>query len=258
MKKILLFFLLAFVSLNIFAQEKPIWLDGNFKETSQSYLKVVVGSCSSYSPKEYARDNALLQIYKDNVINAEAKVKLYGEMIHLEGDNTVNIKARVIDEYYEKVDYTYNAYLLIQIAKDPSYQFDEVRISDDYPFSARVLVPGMSQIYKGQSTKGVCFIGGEILFVGSAIVSHSMMTSNINKINSTHNSSLRYQYTKNANTWQTMRNISIAGAAAVYIWNIIDGIAAKGEERVFLGMNNVSVSPYSDLNSTGIALNLKF
>ena len=55
-----------------------------------------------------------------------------------------------------------------------------------------------------------------------------------------------------------MRNISIAGAAAVYIWNIIDGIAVKGEERVFLGMNNVSVSPYSDLNSTGIALNLKF
>ena len=85
-----------------------------------------------------------------------------------------------------------------------------------------------------------------------------MMNSNINKINSTHNSSLKYQYTKNANTWMTMRNVSITGAVAVYLWNVIDGIAAKGEKNVFLTNNNISIIPYTDLNSTGFALNFKF
>lgn len=257
LRKLLLIFILSVVSLNVLAQERPIWLDGDFKETSKSYLKVVTGSCSSYSDKSYAKESALKQIFKDNIFNSEAKVKVQGDFFYIESDQTVNVKARVIDEYYEKVDYTYHAYILVQIAKDPSYQFDKVTISDDYPFTARVFVPGMAQIYKGQSAKGVCFIGGEILFIGGAIVSHSMMASNINKIGSTHNSSLKYQYTKNANTWKTTRNVSIAGAVAVYLWNLIDGTAAKGEEAVFLGMNNVTVSPYTDFNSTGIALNFK-
>ena len=162
------------------------------------------------------------------------------------------------DEYYEKDGYIYKAYLLVQIAKDKSYDFDKVTISDKYPFSARVFIPGMAQIHKGQKTKGACFITGEIVFVGGAILSHSMMKSNINKINSTHNSTLKHQYTDNANNWMMMRNISIAGAAAVYVWNIIDGIAAKGEKAVFLTNNNISIIPYTDLNSTGFALNFKF
>ena len=179
-------------------------------------------------------------------------------MIYIEGAKNLDLKARVIDEYYEKDGYIYKAYLLVQIAKDKSYDFDKVTISDKYPFSARVFIPGMAQIHKGQKTKGACFIAGEIVFVGGAILSHSMMNSNINKINSTHNSSLKYQYTKNANTWMTMRNVSITGAVAVYLWNVIDGIAAKGEKNVFLTNNNISIIPYTDLNSTGFALNFKF
>ena len=256
MKKIVLILFCLAVSLNLIAQERPIWLNGEFKETSRSYLKVVVGSANH--SLDYAKDNALLQVIKDNQIGTDAKVRQSGELIYIEGAKNLDLKARVIDEYYEKDGYIYKAYLLVQIAKDKSYDFDKVTISDKYPFSARVFIPGMAQIHKGQKTKGACFITGEIVFVGGAILSHSMMNSNINKINSTHNSSLKYQYTKNANTWMTMRNVSITGAVAVYLWNVIDGIAAKGEKNVFLTNNNISIIPYTDLNSTGFALNFKF
>ena len=256
MKKILLLFVMTFMYFISSAQEKPIWLDGEFNETSRFYLRVVVGT--SKNSQEFARENALLQVLKDNLISSEAKVKLQGELIYIDGEANSDLKARVIDEYYEKDGYDYKAYLLVQIAKDKSCDFDKVTISDKYPFSARVFLPGMAQFYKGQKAKGVCFITGEILLVGSAIVSHSMMTNNVNKINSTHNASLKKQYTQNANMWMTMRNVSIAGAAAVYLWNVIDGIAARGEEGVFLTKNNISVLPYSDFNSTGIALNFKF
>ena len=256
MKKALLLIVMAFVCLAASSQERPVWLNGEFNETSRSYLRVVVGS--SKNSQEFARENALKQVLKDNLINADAEVKVYGEMIHVEGSSDVDLKARVIDEYYEKDGYDYKAYLLVQIAKNKTSDFDKVTISDKYPFSARVFVPGMAQIYKGQTAKGVCFIAGEIVFVGGAIVSHSMMNNNIGKINSTKKSELKYQYTQNANTWMTVRNVSIAGAVALYVWNVIDGIAAKGEENVFLTKNNVSLTPYADLNSTGIALNFKF
>ena len=68
---------------------------------------------------------------------------------------------------------------------------------------------------------------------------------------------MKKQYTKNANTWMTMRNVSIAGAAAVYLWNVIDGIATRGEQHILYG-HNVTVNPYTDFNSAGIALNFKF
>lgn len=256
MRKVILFVFCLLLELNVMAQQRPVWLNGHFNETSNSYLRVVVGS--SFNSQEFARENALTQVLKDNLISADAEVELYGEMIHVEGVKDVSLKARVIDEYYEKEDYLYKAYLLVQIAKDPSYQFDKVTISDSYPFSARVFLPGMAQIYKGQKAKGVCFIAGEIVLVGGVVLSHCMMNSNINKISSTHKESLKYRYAQNANVWMAARNVSIAGAAAVYLWNVIDGIAAKGETKVFLTDNNISVSPYADFNSAGVALNFKF
>ena len=37
------------------------------------------------------------------------------------------------------------------------------------------------------------------------------------------------------NGWSgTVRNIAIAGAAAVYIWNVIDGMTAKGKKHIVI------------------------
>lgn len=238
-------------------QQKPKWTEGYFEESSVSYLEVV--SATGYE-RANAKEKAVKQImeHRGLATGTEAKVAIYGDNISVTGNHELIVKARIISEYCERLEPgLYKVYLLVQTMKNPTYSFDMVKLTDKYPFSLGVFLPGMSQIKKGQTTKGVCFIASEIVFVGGALLSQSMMTNNINKIGSTHNASLKQQYTQNANTWMTMRNVSVAGAIAVYLWNIIDGVAAKGEQYILYG-NNVSVSPYADFNSTGIALNFKF
>ena len=61
-----------------------------------------------------------------------------------------------------------------------------------------------------------------------------------------------------ANSYLIMRNISIAGAAAVYIWNVVDGIVAKGKKHVVVGNAALTMAPYTDMNSAGLAINITF
>ena len=238
-------------------QQKPKWTEGYFEESSVSYLEVV--TATGYD-RSNAREKAVKQILerRNLAAGAEANVNIKGDDISVSGENSLIVKARIVSEYYERIEAgTWKVYVLVQTAKNPAYSFDEVKITDKYPLSASVFIPGMAQIKKGSTTKGVCFIAGEIVFIGGAVFSHAMVNNNISKINSTKKADLKYQYTKNANTWATVRNVSIAGAVAVYLWNVIDGIAAKGEQHVMYG-HNVSVAPYTDFNSAGIALNFKF
>lgn len=249
--------LVFMIGQSTFAQsEKPTWADGYFEETAVSYLEVV--AATGYD-RDNARDNAVKMIIERRSLSTgtEAKVEITDSNISVYGNHDLIVKARVISEYYEHLGPgLYKSYLLVQTAKNPTFQFDSVRLTDKYPFSMSVFVPGMSQIKKGSTAKGACFIGGEVLFVGTAIVSQSLVKLNTNKLNSTHNTSLLLRYTNNANNWATARNISIAGAAVVYLWNIIDGIAAKGKQNIIYG-DDISLYPYSDINFSGITLSFK-
>lgn len=249
--------LVLMIGQSAFAQQKPKWTEGYFEETSVSYLEVV--SATGWE-QDNAREKAVKLVLERRGLatGAEANVEIKDNSIFVTGNHNLIVKARIISEYCEHLGPgSYRVYLLVQTAKNPTYSFDTVKLTDKYPFTLAMLLPGMAQIKKGQTAKGTCFIAGEIIFIGGAIVSHNMMNNNLNKINSTHNASLKKQYTQNANTWMTMRNVSIAGAAAVYLWNIIDGIATRGEQHILYG-HNVTVNPYADFNSTGIALNFKF
>lgn len=249
--------LVLLIGQSAFSQQKPKWTEGYFEETSVSYLEVV--SATGWEQNN-ARENAVKLVLERRGLatGTEANVEIKYNDISVSGNHNLIVKARVISEYCERLEPgLYKVYLLVQTVKNPTYSFDNVELTDKYPFNMGVLLPGLAQIKKGHTSKGVCFIASEIVFIGSALISQNMMTNNVNKINSTHNVSMKKQYTQNANTWMTMRNISIAGFAAVYLWNIIDGIATRGELHILYG-HNVTVNPYVEFNSTGITLNFKF
>ena len=90
---------LIFKSNLVNAQEKPIWLDGYYDETSESYLKVVQGT--SKNSYEFARKNAMMQVIKDNFLESDVELKMYGDMFDIRTDNNVKVKARVIAEYQD-------------------------------------------------------------------------------------------------------------------------------------------------------------
>lgn len=241
-----------------YSGERPDWTNGYFKEMPNSYVEVV--SAFGYDLKE-ARDKAAKEaIHRRSLATGtEASVRIIGDEVKVDSNHDVIVKARIVDEYIHNTSRGYTVYLLVQTAKNPTYQYEPVAVSEDYPFSARVFVPGMAQIYKGSVIKGSLFITGECLFVAGIVISQ-MLASNYEKKSHTakYDVEIRKAYIDKANASLTVRNVSIAGAAAVYIWNVVDGIIAKGNKHIVVGNAALAMTPYVDPYSAGLAFNITF
>lgn len=239
-------------------KERPAWIDGFFQEKQNSYIEVV--SAFSYDEESARNKAASVAISRRSLATgAQANVLVRGSSIIVSGSDNLTVKSRIIDEYSEYLpEQGYRVYLLVQTAKNPTYDLEPVALSEKYPFSARAFVPGMAQIYKGSVTKGALFISGEVLFIGGIIVGELMAQSNYNKSLSTYDTRLKAAYIQNANTCRIVRDVSIAGAAVVYVWSLIDGIAAKGKRHVLVGDLKLTLNPYVDRYSSGLALNIDF
>lgn len=247
---------------HLFAQSSntiaPDWIKGYFQELHNSYIEVVSGSATD---RDAARNKAAqIIVERRNLTTGQrVNVRVNGGNVIVDGDSELTVKARVIDEYAERVSSgQWVVYLLVQTCKHPNLTYEPVTVSGRYPFSVRALIPGMVQIEKGQTGKGVAFIGSELVFVGGIIAFEGLRSTYTNKIGSTHNATQRIGYADKANTFATMRNISIAGAAVVFVWSFVDALSSKGPNRVILGDASLMVTPYADMESIGLALNIKF
>lgn len=253
MKKILLLGFAVLAYQILFAQS-PQWKSGFFKELDNSYIETASGRARTI---DEARNKAASEIIRKRDMATGASAKVVGGQVTVSGD--VVVKSRVLDEYVERNnDGDYTVYLLTQTAKHPDNTFESVTVTDQYPFSARSFLPGMEQIHKGQKTKGVMFIVGELAFVGGIVAAESLRSSNVNLIPSTHNAQQRATYTDNANMWQNVRNGCIAAAAAIYVWNVIDAVTSKGARYVKVDGTTLAFTPYATPLSTGLALNINF
>ena len=237
---------------------EPKWKSQGLMDLTYSYVEVVSADASTVSD---ARDKAAQAIVqrRNLAVGAEMKVKVVDGKITSSGDQKMIVTARILDEYAEEVGYNnWRVYLLVQTLKHPQYSLENITVTDQYPFSARAFVPGMQQLYKGQKAKGIIFIAAEVACVGGIVVSEGLHTSNINLINSTHNAQQRAQYTDKANMWQNVRNGFIAATAAVYVWNVVDALAVKGARYVKQGSAQFALAPYTNGETVGFAMNVKF
>ncbi len=252
MKKIIfLFTTMCLISTLLFplivnAQEcggpKPTWANASYKRTlDNSYLEVVV----------ITGDNA-------DEIREKARVEIAERRRFTVGERDAWIKSGHIAEYWECGSLGITGYFLYQTRLNPTYSPEAVVATDKYPFSARVFVPGMAQIHKGSVGKGVGFIVGEVALIGGVITTECLRLNYSKKISMTHDSRLKNAYAHNANICMITRNVCIGGIAAVYVWNIIDGIVAKGKPYVSVDGKILSFSPYATPYEGGLALNLTF
>jgi len=240
-------------------KECPTWVKKSFfADRPNSYIEVV--TATGYSEKN-AQENAAQVIVERRSITTGRRINISVEngRIQVDGNDDLTVKARIIDEYYERLaPGEYRSYLLVQTAKNPELTFEPVSITDHYPFSARVFVPGMAQLHKGSTTKGILFIVGEVAAIGGIVAFEGMRASNQSKINGTHNSVERQRYIDKADRMQNVRNGFIAGAVAIYAWNVIDGIVAKGKEHVVIGRAEMRFAPYASSESAGVAMSMNF
>lgn len=240
-------------------QKKPEWTKGFFQEKANTYIEMVFADGSDV---ESARNKAAtVAIDRRSLATGKrVNVSVNNGVVNVSGEDNLTIKSRIIDEYVEHLGYgQYRIYLLVQTAKNPTFDYEPVKITDRYDFSPDVFVPGMAQIRKGSTGKGIFFIAGEVVCIGGIVFSQSMKASYESKINSTHNITMKKDYIDKADMYGNISNIAIAGAAALYVWNVIDGIVAKGKKHVLIGEYNVKVMPYFAMNGTSrISLSFNF
>lgn len=238
--------------------KKPFWADGYFQDVDNSYIEVV--SAISWDEKD-ARQKAAQEIVSRRSLatGSDAVVKLSGSNVEVQGNHDLIVKSRVIAEYCECLQPgSYKVYLLTQTAKNPTYQLESVTITNKYPFSARVFVPGMAQIYKGSKGKGASMIALEAVGVAGIVTSFSLQASykNLMQQDKKHMS----QYATMADTWTNVGYGSIAFTAAVYVWSLIDGCVAKGQEHIVVKKpHNFAVAPTIDsFGNAALAIQYKF
>ena len=238
-------------------KKRPKWVDGYHQDNKNSYIDVV--SATGYTIEE-AREKAVAQIAKNRSLatGQQVAVDKKNNDIVFSTDN-LTVKCRILDEYHERLGAgTYKVSLLVQTAKHPDLPFESVKMGNRYPFTPRAFVPGMAQLHKGSTGKGILFIAGEIASVGGIVACESMRSSYNSKMRQTLNASSIKKYANQAKNMENMRNGFIVSAATIYLWNVIDGIAAKGKYHIEVGDAEMNFSPYASTLSSGLMLNIRF
>jgi len=220
---------------------KPTWAsEGYHRDLENSYLEVAVIKKEQNLSKMRQMAQKEIESRRHSTVGVKDEIWM---------------KAKPIAEYFDNDGV---GYFLYQTQKNPSITPESISSTDKYPFSARVFVPGLAQIYKGSYGKGAAFISGEVLLIGGIITTEFMRRNYSQKIAQTHNTNLKESYARNANICAITRNVCIGGAAALYIWNIIDGAVAKGKTHVVVDGKTLTFTPFVSTECTGIAMNLKF
>ena len=293
MKKINFLFLMICFVLNIYPQnvqnksEKyvPQWMNKLPVPSNPSFIYVIV--TAEATTLEIARENCLKKLADNQQLKQSVSVSMDRENkqnIHQNTVNgklnetvnnyttvTVNIKgkeieltANRIDEYWETAiigwQNMYVCHTLFAVATtNLPVLFDNVTFTRKYGISgfARSLIPGWGQLYKGQKVKGACFMGGEILLVGSVIVSENLRSSYIKKMKE--QPKFFKTYNTKADNWENIRNVCIGAAAALYVYNLIDAIVSPGAKRTIVNKQEFPlVYPVTNKDFSGVSFSWNF
>ena len=168
---------MPFMAGQLFAQERPTWVNGFFTERPNSYVEVV--SAVGYS-EDNAREKAAQIIVERRSLatGQRAHISIHNSNIQVDGSDALTVKSRIVDQYTERLGAgEYRVSLLVQTAKNPEFQYEPVSVTNKYKFSPRVFVPGMAQIHKGQTTRGALFITGEVAAIGGIVAFEGLRSS---------------------------------------------------------------------------------
>lgn len=144
---------------------------------------------------------------------------------------------KLVDDYWEYNDSrnggAYIYYALYAVSKNNQMPiFDDFSTTTSYGAAPVLMsiIPGAGQMYKGSTVKGLCLLGGTAALVVGALFCDNERADYKNKMKE--QPQFAQTYNTKANNYETARNICLGGAAAVWLYNIIDAAYAKGKRRI--------------------------
>lgn len=270
-KKIVLTIVLALIGIASFAQEKPGWIYNKPTPANNSYLYVVESATGT--TENEARNKATAEVFRSTAMrigqpfnSGEINAALQSGKDYSVIASQYNIPINKVCEYSENQYNGYKVYILCQVAVagNTMVQWSDFNKCDRQGVDGMAvlksaLLPGLGQFHKGQNAKGIGFLAGEVIAVGGIVVGQSLRHNYVNKMNNTNNAAEKKFYAERANAFTTVRNISIGAAAAVYVWNVLDAIIAKGSNRGALSYGGpVNLVPLVTDESVALSLSINF
>lgn len=281
---IILFFFLAVPSL---AGNPPRakWIGNPPAGNRSLYFVVVHNDASSsidgariYSLKDLASNVErtdkvnVNEIYSDKNFqryNSNGKIDYIGSddySLELQVEGTASpIHSRRVDEYWRTIERggmpVLDYYAIYAVEKIGSRaDFSNIKVSNSYGIQymwRSILVPGWGQMFKGSYTKGGIMMGGTLVAAAGIIYTESQRSDYVQYMNQTHDANIIRSYQTKVNQFATIRNICIGGAAAIYIWNIVDALVSPGASHIIFNNDRVSMSP-TTYQSGGVGISTTY
>ena len=175
------------------------------------------------------------------------------------------VYAKKVDEYsyfedFEANEFGFEYYQLYAVSeKNILPVFDKFVIVDNSNSTATALsiIPGVGQLYKGETLKGCGILGTEAFLTAGALVSHKYYK----KYQKNADSGVPHadSWESKATSCKVARNILAGAFASVWIYNILDAAVLPGGSRVLVKRpdgQNLTISPST--SSAGLALTYRF
>lgn len=281
-KSFIICFLLTIVSLTVCAS-KPKWVGNTPKAQNATYQFTEVVSygnnlnAARENAKQRLADNQ--QLKNTVLVNRKAnQLSHIDQSIHNGNlDETITSKvdiqmeisgeiftlqAYVVDEYmagFERDQVKLHTLYMVAVTDNPV--FDRTLLTEKYGAGAAAMsiIPGLGQFYKGSYLKGGLMMAGTAAGIVGIILCENQRADYKSKMKQ--QVQFAKDYNTKANNWETARNVAIGVTAAIYIYNLIDAVAAKGARRVIVKKangNNLSFHPVATPYSAGAALTYNF
>ncbi|HPW65625.1 MAG TPA: DUF5683 domain-containing protein [Salinivirgaceae bacterium] len=257
------------ISTNRSADKKPVWLRGSSAIESSDFMYFVgEGSGSTVDvARKSAIQNVILQ-YAESlgtsyIVGSETEMDIsetkIGDEYHRIEDYQFSAKVKgeeqrftipclsVVEYYWERSSYGGSGYQFWVLVRIPHSKRDcNKPFYKSYGGSAffrSAILPGWGQLYKNEKTKGYVIMAGTLTLASVSLVSYTQYTANYSYAKQTQNYDMMTQYINTGDNWATISTVTGIAAGALYIYNLIDAIAAKGEKRYASDKPNIKLSP---------------
>lgn len=269
---------------------EPRWLDELPTPSNNTFsYQVVTASASSSSmaiqsaiKNLFASENMKGGVYiSSNSVSSENVAQRFvdgklSEVIDYSSQTSINSRTdeqllyvMEVDSYWEQqANGQYTAMTLVAKSNGSvKPNFDTVEVTSMYGGRGlwrSAIVPGWGQIYKGSTLKGSLMLGGVAASAVAAIYSNTLADDYYSKMAHTYDVNAIRTYKTKGDQFASARNICIGVAGALYLYNLIDAIAAPGARRVVVKRKNsfaqnLSFSPSVMMDgSVGMMAGLNF
>lgn len=261
---------------------KPKWVGNTPKELNNTYrfIEVIsygnsVESARMVAKQQLAQNEQLrravtVSVNSGNLQKIDQKIENGNLVETIHNNITIDtniagqqyrLQAYPVDEYVERVGGQFKLYTLYMVGVSNRVVFDRTYKSNSYGATPAVMsiVPGLGQIYKGSTVKGICMLAGVAACGIGVLVCENQRSDYKNKMKE--QPQFAKDYNTKANNWETARNVCIGAAAAVWLYNIIDAAVAKGSRRIVVkpaSGNYLSIHPVATPDAVGVSLAYNF